>query len=537
MPQLKAIEQAAFGGVDSRSNPITMPQNRFLVLRNWLPRVDGHLELRDGYTLQAVSPSLAGGGALHSLYSFRQIVATGAVVGSTAVVISHSGGLPNPIPTDYWVVLVKETAGGLSSTAAEVGPLHLDGAVTPQVINIPQDDDAVAWRAYYGTAPGAETAYVRATRSTVSAAGWTLTLLAAGSVSGTVPSGTKACVLVWQGKVPYVVQLDTMTVFTPAIRQDPIASSNRWSYALGKNGFIYMHNGVDRKFFDGFSFRDIGLPVLTNAMIANISVNEGLSAPAPVDTNACTFTEPASVGDHAPIQSTQIFLSFFDTASNTLAPGATMVTGSPFPGAPAFTDKKLQVNVIPSSSITTAVGVFTMRIASGPFINDPLEAYSTTTKLPTDSGVLTSPTSTKVNVHKTAHGLTTGDVIVLTLTTSLGGPSNTVPVTWNSNGPFAITVVDADNFTFNTPEAVLYSGGISYYKLVVVPNGTTTAVIPCTGMSASPRGVPFRMDCDLDKNVSGAFLLPNTTTVARFSLLPPTAIGGDQPGYQFYVSI
>lgn len=49
------------GGVDSRSNPVNMPQNRYLLLRNWVPRQDGTLQLRDGYTLINTDPANAQG--------------------------------------------------------------------------------------------------------------------------------------------------------------------------------------------------------------------------------------------------------------------------------------------------------------------------------------------------------------------------------------------------------------------------------------------------------------------------------------------
>jgi hypothetical protein len=48
---LRAIESAIFGGVDSRSNPVNMPQNRSIRTRNFAFDRAANLRLRDGYTL------------------------------------------------------------------------------------------------------------------------------------------------------------------------------------------------------------------------------------------------------------------------------------------------------------------------------------------------------------------------------------------------------------------------------------------------------------------------------------------------------
>lgn len=162
MPPLKAIEQAEFGGVDSRSNPVNLPIKRFLKMQNWVPRIDGHLQLREGYKLLEIDPSLADGGALHSLFAFIQ------------------------------------------------------------------------------------------------------------------PSTAARCLLFWQGTIPYVLNTRTMEVAAATIKGDAIASSERFQYALAKDGFIHMHNGTDKKFFDGSTLRDIGLPEPDADMLSQLTVVQGV---------------------------------------------------------------------------------------------------------------------------------------------------------------------------------------------------------------------------------------------------------------------
>lgn len=64
---LKTDQHIEFGGVDSRSNPLALPENRSLRCLNWVPRQGGQLEQRWGYdTTGTVSSTIA----FHSLEPF-----------------------------------------------------------------------------------------------------------------------------------------------------------------------------------------------------------------------------------------------------------------------------------------------------------------------------------------------------------------------------------------------------------------------------------------------------------------------------------
>lgn len=52
---LRLFENLNFGGVDSRSNPVNEPRDRFLRCLNWVPKEAGFLELRWGYTTVTMS--------------------------------------------------------------------------------------------------------------------------------------------------------------------------------------------------------------------------------------------------------------------------------------------------------------------------------------------------------------------------------------------------------------------------------------------------------------------------------------------------
>jgi hypothetical protein len=65
---LKIVEFFQFGGVDSRSNALNMPQDRGLYARNFLLRPDKSLRLRDGYTDIGAG---SGTGAAHSEVGYK----------------------------------------------------------------------------------------------------------------------------------------------------------------------------------------------------------------------------------------------------------------------------------------------------------------------------------------------------------------------------------------------------------------------------------------------------------------------------------
>lgn len=67
---LQPIEEVSFGGVDARSNPINMPQNRLLRCLNWVPKQAGFLEQRWGYS--TVSMSAVTVTAISGLIPYRQ---------------------------------------------------------------------------------------------------------------------------------------------------------------------------------------------------------------------------------------------------------------------------------------------------------------------------------------------------------------------------------------------------------------------------------------------------------------------------------
>jgi len=418
MPPLKAIEQAQFGGVDSRSNPVVMPQERFLRLRNWRPRPDGHLELRDGYTLIT------------------------------------------PVDAD-------------ASTPGLGGP-H---SITPYIVATPAGPSGV------GT-----------------------------PISGF--SNGDICVFFWRGGDPFLRRVsDGHTVNLASaslIKGNPIASANRYQYALGKDGFLYMHNGTDAKFFDGAYLRDIGLPTLSPSQLAGIAVSAGFSGPS---LGSTTITwGAAGTGTFNPSGAGYLFYYvFLDQLIDQLAPSSPIA-------APvgSGTTSNVTLSGLPISPVASAVGLVAINYGGAAGASYLTTNYSVTGTMTPFAG------HTQVTVTCAGpHSLSEHDVV--TLVTGTSGPP------WHSNGPFTVSVTGfpANQFAFHAPtiaEAQLYTTSGDFFQLIKVPHSSSSVTI------TTPYLAPGQGS---DQSSDGTILLPYVDDFAT-GMLPASAIGGAQPGYQFY---
>jgi hypothetical protein len=100
-----------FGGVDSRSNPLNMPQDRSLLCSNWVPNIGGWLELRRGYTELATTGATIGA-YIHSIAPYTMwtnvkylLLGAGANVYSLALatgVITEIGTLNTSNPWNWF---------------------------------------------------------------------------------------------------------------------------------------------------------------------------------------------------------------------------------------------------------------------------------------------------------------------------------------------------------------------------------------------------------------------------------------------------
>ena len=131
-----ASEMYELGGVDSRSNPLAIPQNRSLRCVNWVPNPGGWLELRRGYTLAVgVSYGYGDGGYGEGGYGG---VSIGAPIHSLAdYQILDSNGFPVRYlmigaGTGVWTLKLSDgtlTQVGTLPTADKWGVFYANGQI------------------------------------------------------------------------------------------------------------------------------------------------------------------------------------------------------------------------------------------------------------------------------------------------------------------------------------------------------------------------------------------------------------------------
>lgn len=304
------------------------------------------------------------------------------------------------------------------------------------------------------------------------------------------------------------------------IKGMPISSTALWHYAQGKDGFLYMTNGIDFKFFDGVCFRDVGLPILTASQLQNVQVAIGFSGPSATDVNNVGLAWSSGGGIAAGLPMTFSY-AFFDTATNQLAPNASPLGGGPLaPSADEF-NQQLNISGLPTSTDATAVGLLAVNV-NGSVGSNFLTMRSENPNAPIEFyGPISGSGTTVTCTSSTAHGLATNDVVAI---------DSFSPTPWPSNGPFAVTVVDQHTFTFQVPNATSYNSttSVAIRQLLAVPSGTTSITLK--------ELFPLTYQGVGTSSVTGQVQLPYFENIAN-TLLPASTIGGAQPGYQFYASI
>jgi len=475
---LKPAETYPAGGVDSRSNPIVMPPDRCLVVHDFWPQQDGSYRLRDGYTLLA--NGLQSGIPIHSVISVTRPILQEQISTTTLDAITATGSQSVQTASTANLVVGAQVA--------------IDTGANQEIVTI--TTVVLEFRFGHTVIPGGFIAV------------FTKTHAAGVAVVGV---GT---VVFWQGTTPYVLNQATGTVISPTVKGAAIQSSSRFSYFY-TNGHLHAFNGTDAKWFDGVYWRDIGLPILTAAQAAAITFLTGDTAITPVQAAAVSVTA-ISGGHWSGPTTVSAFFAFFDTATNILASSAVALGSGP---VAITTSQELALANLPVSPISTVVGLLGFQQAA-----DPGAVFATPYGASVPANRINSVTVSgdTVEINLLAHGLTTGNVITL-------DQSNVTTIP--SFGPFAITVIDANNFTFTTPSASLYTTaqlqGGAVCVLIVVPHGTTTGTIDFSGTVG--QGISF--------NASGQNLLPYINDTTQISGLPASGIGGSQPGYLFYASI
>ena len=318
-------------------------------------------------------------------------------------------------------------------------------------------------------------------------------------ITGPGPS-YKHLIIFWQNKVPYTLDPSTGIITTPIIKGAAITSGARFNYFY-TNGHLHAFNGTDAKWFDGVYWRDIGLPTLTAAQVAAISVGvDGATGLTPTQASAITLTF-ASGGNWPGTDVTgelvyAAILSQTPTGLPILSPWVQLGGGYRVMG---LLSQQLELGALPTlpSGDYLVFGI-TSDGGAEPFICAEQGSGSSATALPGPGS--TTWSTGLATVDSTAHGIATSAVIAGKFVNGIVS---------GSFGPVVATKLDANHYTFSDSRSLLNGATITAYTVVT---GTTILNYQWTVPSFSVS-------------------LPGTSNIAA------STVGGTQPGYQFYASI
>lgn len=303
-------------------------------------------------------------------------------------------------------------------------------------------------------------------------------------------------VIRFQGTTPYQVKISDGTVTSPTVRGAAFSSSSAGAYYTVA-GRLHYGNGTDQKWFDGTTWRDNGLRALTSAEVANIVIGEGARELTSSEAGAITAT-PAGGGTFAAtISGILFYVVIFDVSANEQGP-ATISVGS---GRVSLTSNQ-QVNFTGLPNLSSNNPNFVKLFArTGDGTSSAYFCTNTSTAITS-----CSRSSTTLTVISTGHGLSTGDIVVLSGTT-------------NFDSVYQITVVDANTFNATLFQASGQNStganttGGTCKRIVSVANATTSGTVSSPAQDSS--------------------ILVNDANRG----LAISASGLTSPGYNFYVSI
>jgi hypothetical protein len=301
-------------------------------------------------------------------------------------------------------------------------------------------------------------------------------------------------VLFMQGTALKTLDTAAGTVTTPTVRGTAVASSAKGAGYFSNNRFHYG-NGTDQKWFDSTTWRDNGLPSLTLAQVQNVLIAEGARELTIAEASTITLTAAAGGSFTADIGSGHLmYVVFFDTLFGELGPATISVSSGRI--KVALSNKITIANMPNLSSLAPA---FTyVKLMAGTNDGGDLAYFFTNT-----STNLTSCTRAGVGltIVATAHGLTSGDIVILAGTLY--------------DSVYQVTVVNVNTFTVSLVEvsSLGNTGAV----------GTVKRIVTATAAATSIDVLAPTQDTSYQVNQSRG--------------LPASTIGGPNAGYQFYASI
>lgn len=330
-----------------------------------------------------------------------------------------------------------------------------------------------------------------------------MSTVTASAISGLFPyrqwNGNRYTIFM-QGTTWKLLNNATGTVTIPSVNDSVVASSSKGNGYFANNRFHYG-NGTDQKWFDGTSWRDSGLPAPNQFPngAPQFAIMEGVREFTAAQASTVTLTGAA--GGSFPADTLTghlIYVAIFDLGLNFLGGQineigpATIAVGT---GRILLSlNQKITVANLPNLS---SVNTNWVKLIGG--TGDGGNAAYFFTNTSTSISAISQVVSV-LTVTSTAHGLSTNDVVVI----STAGVYS---------GIYAVTVVDANNFTITFSGATTGASSGSVKRIVQAGNAATSVDV----------------------------LAPTQDTGVQYLVNQPrglaaSAVGGASAGYQFAVS-
>lgn len=328
-----------------------------------------------------------------------------------------------------------------------------------------------------------------------------MSTVTASAISGMFPYRTwdgHKYVLFFQGT--NINLLDTATgIVTSPVTAGTTTSSAKGNGYLANNRFHYG-NGTDQVWFDGVKIRPSGLRAMVTSESAYVTIVEGVREFT--ITQAASVTLTAAAGGTFPADSFTghlIYVAIFDTAASEIGP-ATISVG---PGRVVLTlNEKITVGGLPNLS---AINANWVKLIAGTTDGGNSAWFFTNTNTAISS---LGHTGGLYEFACTAHGLSTGDVIVV------AGMAGSPLANGLANGTvWMVTVIDANHFTIP----------LSYTGVTLTPGGTVSRIVQAANATTSVDVLGPTQD--------------NTYQVNQNRGLAASTVGGPNAGYQFAACI
>lgn len=304
-------------------------------------------------------------------------------------------------------------------------------------------------------------------------------------------------VIIGQGLNLRVMNITSSAVTQPSLRGAPLASTATFASYLA-NGKVHIGNGTDQKWFDGATFRDNGLRSLSTAELTPVGVFASMPQIGNTTLSAITLAQTASGGNFTTqsLGGMYFYVALLNTNSSELGPATQFASSGRI--QIAASGSKVTLANLPLEPSNWSKLVARTDDGTAP-------AYFCLTASPVAIATLTRSGFTVTVVTSVAHGRSTNDIVIVT------GSSEPI-----YNVPWIITVVNATTFTFGLPAL---AGSLA------ATGGTVAPILNQAGNSTA--------SLDVTSTARDTFFVVNDANRG----IPPSTVGGANPGYQFYASI